>query len=139
MVHLFRYAGHGQQIAAEDIAMLRLLGVALVSAVVAAGALGAQTSARAEGSSASPSSKYRAHKHYRRGPQVRGYVSRGGGYSYSVEDAINPYGDSRSRYGGTSFYRDPRLDTQTNAGPFDHGFFFDSGINPRGGNSPYPN
>jgi hypothetical protein len=34
-------------------------------------------------------------------------------------------------------YRDPYLDRQTQAGPFDYGFFFDSGITPRGGDSPY--
>ena len=120
--------------------MLRLLGTALVSAVVAVAALGAQDAAQAEGTSAK-GSKYRAHKPYyrRAAPQVRGYVARRGGYSYSVQDAINTYGDNRSRFGGTSFYRDPRLDAQTNSGPFDHGFFFDSGINPRGGNSPYQN
>ena len=119
--------------------MLRVLGVALVSAVVAMAASGVETGARAEGASASASSKYRAHKHYRRGPQVRGYAARRGGYSYSIGDVINTYGDNRSRFGGTSFYRDPRVDSQTPGGPFDHGFFFDSGINPRGGNSPYPN
>lgn len=75
----------------------------------------------------------------RRAPQVRGYVARRGGYSYTVQDAINTYGDSRSLYGGASVYRDPMLDRQTVSGPFDHGFFFDSGINPRGGDSPYQN
>lgn len=60
-----------------------------------------------------------------------------GGYSYSYADSINTYGDSRSKYGGASAYRDPNLDRQTNAGPFDHGFFFDSGIGARGGDSPY--
>lgn len=72
-------------------------------------------------------------------PQVRSYVARRGGYSYSPEDVINTYGDSRSKYGGASAYRDPLLDRQTEFGPFDHGFFFDSGIGPRGGNSPYHN
>lgn len=76
---------------------------------------------------------------YRGGPRVKGYVARRGGYSYSVPDAINTYGDSRSKFGGASSYRDPSLDRQTNAGPFDHGFFFDSGIGPRGGDSPYMN
>jgi hypothetical protein len=31
------------------------------------------------------------------------------------------------------------VDRQTRFGPFDHGFFFDSGIEPRGGDSPYLN
>ncbi len=72
-------------------------------------------------------------------PQVRGYTSRRGGYSYSYADTINTYGDSRSLYGATQSFRDPMLDRQTNAGPFDHGFFFESGTAPRGGNSPYMN
>lgn len=69
----------------------------------------------------------------------KGQVARHGGYSYSQEDAINTYGDSRSNYGGASSLRDPQLDKQTVSGPFDHGFFFDSAIGPRGGDSPYMN
>lgn len=81
-----------------------------------------------------------ASKIYRRtGPQVRGFTQRRGGYSYSAADTINTYGDSRTRFGSTSVYRHPYLDRQTNSGPFDHGFFFDSGISPRGGDSPYQN
>lgn len=72
-------------------------------------------------------------------PQVRGYSARRGGYSYSYSDTINTYGDSRSVYGATQSFRDPMMDRQTNAGPFDHGFFFESGTAPRGGNSPYMN
>jgi hypothetical protein len=77
--------------------------------------------------------------YYRGGPKVRGYVARRGGYSYTAEDAINTYGDARSLFGGASSLRDPSLDRQTNSGPFDHGFFFDSGIGARGGDSPYMN
>ncbi len=78
-------------------------------------------------------------KGYRNGPQVKGYVERRGGYSYSYADSINTYGDSRSIYGGASVYRDSSLDRQTNSGPFDHGFFFDSGVGGggHGGESPY--
>lgn len=73
------------------------------------------------------------------GAKVKGYTERRGGYSYSYADSINTYGDSRSNYGGASVFRDPMLDRQTNAGPFDHGFFFDSGITGNGGDSPYMN
>lgn len=76
---------------------------------------------------------------YYRNPQVRGYAARRGGYSYSYADVIDTYGNSRTQYGGSNLYRDPMLDRQTNAGPFDHGFFFDSAITPRGGDSPYMN
>jgi len=47
-----------------------------------------------------------------------------GFYSYSYRDVMGRY-------------RDPYLDRQSQAGPFDYGFFFDSGITPRGGESPY--
>lgn len=76
---------------------------------------------------------------YRKGPAVKGYTARRGGYSYDYVDSVNTYGDSRSKYGSASTYRDPMLDRQTNAGPFDHGFFFDSGRGSHGGDSPYMN
>jgi hypothetical protein len=60
-----------------------------------------------------------------------------GFYSYTYRDVINTYGMARVRYGGMNSYRDPFLDRQTVNGPFDHGFFFDSGMAPRGGDSPY--
>lgn len=79
----------------------------------------------------------------RQGTRVRGFLARRGGYfggySYTVSDIFNTYGDSRTKFGSTSSYRDPMVDRQTMSGPFDHGFFFESGIAPRGGNSPYPN
>jgi hypothetical protein len=71
------------------------------------------------------------------GPKVRGYTARRGGYSYKAADTINTYGDSRTRFGGTNTFRDPMTDRQSNAGPFDHGFFFDSGMGRMGGNAPY--
>jgi hypothetical protein len=39
-------------------------------------------------------------------------------------------------YGG---YIDPYINKQSPGGPFDSGFFFDSGIGPNGGDSPYMN
>lgn len=74
------------------------------------------------------------------GAKVKGYAEKRGGYSYTYADSVNTYGDGRSNYGAASVYRDPTLDKQTNAGPFDHGFFFDSGNGgPHGGDSPYMN
>ncbi|MEL6373986.1 MAG: hypothetical protein AAFR04_08445 [Pseudomonadota bacterium] len=81
----------------------------------------------------------RAYRLGGRAPQVRGFVRRRGGYSYTYDDAINTTVNNRTTYGSPGVYRDPRLDTQSRAGPFDHGFFFDSGIAPRGGNSAYIN
>lgn len=64
---------------------------------------------------------------------------RRGGYSYSKEDSINTYGDGRGRYGSSNNLRDPQLERQTNSGPFDHGFFYDSGVGPgqHGNDAPF--
>jgi hypothetical protein len=65
----------------------------------------------------------------RRPLQVNIYGGRRrGGYSYSASDVISTYGQSPPPYADVR---------QTPSGPFDSGFFFDSGIGPRGGNSPY--
>jgi hypothetical protein len=75
----------------------------------------------------------------KRAPQVKGFAMRRGGYySYNDSDVVNVYGGSRALFGSTNSYRDPFTDRQTTAGPFDHGFFFDSGTGPRGGDAPYP-
>jgi hypothetical protein len=77
--------------------------------------------------------------HRKRSTRVRGFLARRlGFYSYDDSDVTNVYGGSRALYGSTNTYRDPFIDRQTTAGPFDHGFFFDSGMGPRGGDSPYP-
>ena len=82
-----------------------------------------------------PGKSYYRRKH---GTRVRGFLLRRGGYySYVDDDVINTYGGSRSLFGSTNTYRDPYVDRQTTAGPFDHGFFFDSGVAPRGGDAPY--
>lgn len=72
----------------------------------------------------------------RKGTRIRGYSQRGG-YSYNQFDTINTYGDSRGRSGAALSLRDPQLERQTEAGPFDHGFFFDSGVGRNGGDAPY--
>ena len=77
--------------------------------------------------------------YYRGKSEVRGYVKRRGGYSYSKEDTINTYGDSRGRFGAANSLRDPSMDTQTRSGPFDHGFFFNTPKGSFGGDAPYMN
>jgi hypothetical protein len=76
-------------------------------------------------------------RYYRKRTRVYGYVARRGGYSYWPQDVVNTYGMSRSLYGSMNSYRDPSLDRQSPGGPFDHGFFFDSGMSPQGGQSLY--
>jgi hypothetical protein len=111
-----------------------VIGAALLGTTAASTAVAHD---RKDGMSQHPKSAYYRHRGVK--PQVRGYMARRGGYSYSYADSINTYGSSRTLYGGTLFYRDPMLDRQTNSGPFDHGFFFDSAVTPRGGESPYMN
>lgn len=72
-------------------------------------------------------------------PNASGKFLGRGGYSYTQQDTINTYGDSRSLYGAALSLRDPQMDRQSNGGPFDQGFFFDSAITPRGGEAPYLN
>ena len=85
----------------------------------------------ADSGSSEKTASYRKRK-----PQVRGYVARRGGYSYGYADSLDTYGSARTTTGGSRYYRDAQLDRQTTSGPFDHGFFFDSGVAPRGGDSP---
>ena len=118
-----------------------LFGLVLASAAfgfadadVAAAADRTDKNSRAQTSAAHQPTAYRKKK-----PRtaVKGYVGRRGGYSYYASDSINTYGDARSLYGGTGYFRDFNRDRQSLSGPFDHGFFFDSGTHPRGGDSPY--
>ena len=105
----------------------------LAAALAAVFGLTLAVEASAYDSASSTKSSYARKKK----PQVRGYVARRGGYSYSYADSIDTYGSARTTTGGSRFYRDAQLDNQTRGGPFDHGFFFDSAVAPRGGNSPY--
>ena len=111
--------------------MTRALFASALAVILGFSVAGAVSVEQALADSTSKSTTYRKKK-----PQVRGYVARRGGYSYSYADSIDTYGSARTTTGGSRYYRDAQLDRQT-SGPFDHGFFFDSGIAPHGGNSPY--
>ncbi|CAN1724357.1 conserved exported protein of unknown function [Hyphomicrobium sp. 1Nfss2.1] len=65
-------------------------------------------------------------------------VRRKDGRTYAVEQGASPAEIARyfALYGG---YIDPSINKQSPGGPFDSGFFFDSGIGPNGGDSPYMN
>lgn len=117
---------------ARTLLMTALAAVATVLLAAPPADAGQRRVVTSDGAAAHPQSRA-----YRSGPRVKGYVARRGGYSYSAVDSINTYGDARTKFGGASSYRDPLLDRQTNAGPFDHGFFFDSAVAPRGGDAPY--
>jgi hypothetical protein len=89
----------------------------------------AQAQERRAGIANNGSSRAKA-RYYRKRPlQVTIYRGRRiGGYSYSASDVTSTYGSSPPPYADVR---------QTPSGPFDSGFFFDSGIGPHGGNSPY--
>lgn len=58
--------------------------------------------------------------------------------TYAVEQGSTPAEIARyfALYGG---YIDPSINKQSPGGPFDSGFFFDSGMGRNGGDSPYMN
>ena len=72
---------------------------------------------------------YRQKQHHARRAQPR---------AYAMERGSTPAEIARyfALYGG---YIDPSINKQSQGGPFDSGFFFDSGIGPNGGDSPYMN
>lgn len=118
--------------------MTRRMLVAVLAASVAALSFAASAPADAGGRG------WHGKSHRSSGPQVRGYVARHGGYSYSYADTINTYGDGNGRYGRGNVLRDPSMEkNQSTSGPFDSGFFFNSGStgsnNSYGGDSPYMN
>jgi hypothetical protein len=93
---------------------------------------------RAEASQDTAEHPKSGYYHRKRGTRVYGYVARRGGYySYNSSDVINTYGLTRNQFGSTNSFRNPWTDRQTNSGPFDHGFFRDSGMGLHGGDSLY--
>lgn len=109
-----------------------------ISAASPADAGGFSRYSRGDGG-AHPKSEYYRSK-YRGTPQVRGYVKRRGGYSYTKADSINTYGDAHGRFGSNKAFRDPALESQqTISGPFDSGFFFNTPKGAFGADAPYMN
>jgi hypothetical protein len=123
----------------------KIAGAALVSGLALVGmAAPAAAQSPRKMVEVAPTAEHRASKVYRRGPQVRGFVDRGGYFccsSYSAPDTVNTYGDSRARLGSNSNLRDPSTDRRANSGPFESGFIFDQGfsIGNRPTSSPYHN
>lgn len=67
-------------------------------------------------------------------PRVKGYTH------YWHGNACFDLADPDERYlCQFAGFIDPQLDKQTTGGPFDSGFFFDSGMGQNGGDSPYMN
>jgi hypothetical protein len=118
----------------KALALGALFLVALASDGIAAERLTKGAAVRSIGAAEQTNARY----HRQHSTQPRHFAGRRiGFYSYSYRDVINTYGMSRTLYGGTNTYRAPFMDRQTPSGPFDHGFFFDSGMGLHGGDSPY--
>jgi hypothetical protein len=75
---------------------------------------------------------------WKRAVRVKGYYYRGGYYSYTDADVIDTRAWARSLFINRNPLRTPLSEQQSPAGPFDSGFFFDSGLGPMFNDSPYP-
>ncbi|MBI1384790.1 MAG: hypothetical protein GC150_07770 [Rhizobiales bacterium] len=94
---------------------------------------GASAEAGGSGGKGPRASQHPQSDYYRGGPQVRGFRRSVGGYSYEYNDGQI---DARDQ----SVFLDPELDSpRRDRGPFDSGFFFDSGIGVAIDDSPYLN
>ncbi len=95
--------------------------------------LGCPGASQADGrrmtSTAAPAAGQQKAIHYRkRAARVRGFFAMRGGYAYGRSDVIGTYGSSRAPYAWVD---------QSQGGPFDSGFFFDSDVRSLN-NAPYP-
>jgi hypothetical protein len=105
---------------------LLVVGAGLLALVGYAGA--SQADGRKTTRATAPAAgEQRAVPYRKRATRVRGYYATRGGYAYDKFDTTT-YGPYRGPYG---------VIDQSPGGPFDSGFFFDSGITPLN-NSPYP-
>lgn len=102
------------------VAALALFAVAALSGVGQQLAPGAWSAGAWAGENAKPRRRH-ARRHGRRPPQ-----------GSSPEEIARYF----QLYGG---YIDPTINRQSQGGPFDSGFFFDSGLGQNGGDSPYMN
>jgi|SRR3990172_4558172 len=100
--------------------MTALIVAAFAAVSVSTLGLGPAPAAAQSSEDAKPGKPLRGTIHYRR---------KRGGYSYKSSQTMS--GAEMRR-----FY-DPDATRQTPGGPFDNGFFFDSGIGPHGGQAPY--
>ena len=122
----------GQKARGNDIMSASLLRAAGLAAV-AVFAVVAVDSAREQVAPGLHAEEYQSNPK----PKVRRHVRRQARQE-TVEAGSSPAGIAHyfQQYGG---YIDPYVNKQSPGGPFDSGFFFDSGIGPNGGDSPYMN
>jgi hypothetical protein len=77
---------------------------------------------------------------WKRAARMRGYYYGGGYYSYTDREVVSSWAWARSLFISRSYFRTPLTSQQSPGGPFDSGFFFDSGLSPHWwNNAPYPN
>jgi hypothetical protein len=102
-------------------------GLGVLALMVCAGASQAD-GRKAARTAALTAGEHKAVYYRKRATRVRGYFAMRGGYAYGRSDVTSTYGPSRPPYAVVD---------QSPGGPFDSGFFFDSGITPLN-NAPYP-
>jgi hypothetical protein len=89
-------------------------------------------------SSAAHADGVRTTAKWKRAVRVKGHYYRGGYYSYTDSDVIDSRAWARSLFISGSPSRTPFSHQQSDGGPFDSGFFFDSGMGPMFNDTPYP-
>lgn len=105
-----------------------ILSAAALLVLVTADVAGMNTIAGARAGDANDQPKPRRAKRHARA-QARGYTLSQGASPAEIARYFQLYGG----------FIDPSINKQSQGGPFDSGFFFDSGINRNGGDSPYLN
>jgi hypothetical protein len=105
-----------------------LVSAAALLVLVTADVAGMNTIAGAKADQTYDQSPPRKAKRHAR-TQARGYTLSPGSSPAEIARYFQLYGG----------YIDPSINKQSQGGPFDSGFFFDSGINRNGGDSPYMN
>jgi hypothetical protein len=103
-----------------------ILSAAALLALVTADVAGMSTVA---GARADDTDQPRPPRRAKRRTQAQGYTLSPGASPAEIARYFQLYGG----------YIDPRINKQSPGGPFDSGFFFDSGIGRNGGDSPYLN
>ena len=100
--------------------LIAILGMAIIAAATLGAGAGLDPAAAQEASSTKPKAKSKG---------LKGSIGYRRAYSYSKADVTGP--------DNIRLFADPGYTRQTPSGPFDNGFFFDSGIGLHGGQAPY--
>jgi hypothetical protein len=121
-------SGNKGLIMGRSLVLAGLVSAAALLVLVTADVAGMNTIAGAKADQTYDQNPPRKAKRHAR-TQARGYTLSQGSSPAEIARYFQLYGG----------YIDPSINKQSQGGPFDSGFFFDSGINRNGGDSPYMN